>query len=290
MKCAHAMKTRFTNNRLMMAMRTARILDQGRQTPKHKIRDVRVCASDEGMYGGSRPSGQKQARPHAERCACLLNGAIHNRRDCIASTKLHRGTRVAPKKCAARAPTAGALEDAARIAQQAFDHETRTRNDRAAHMTPMRVDQIDRHGRADIDYTYRTARSELSGANDGDKPIDAEPPRLRIRCGHATQAACRHNELGYDPACAARGRDQAPVDLCPGNACDDHTLDTTRTSEYDLCEILRPPALVHCRALPREPAVHNSRPFHARVANINQQDAHAVGLTLTSPETNLRRP
>src|SRR5450759_2863898 len=199
MKCAHAMKTRFTNNRLMMAMRTARILDQGRQTPKHKIRDVRVCASDEGMYGGSRPSGQKQARPHAERCACLLNGAIHNRRDCIASTKLHRGTRVAPKKCAARAPTAGALEDAARIAQQAFDHETRTRNDRAAHMTPMRVNQIDRHGRADIDYTYRTARSELSGANDGDKPIDAEPPRLRIRCGHATRRRADTTNLGTTP-------------------------------------------------------------------------------------------
>src|SRR5471032_2267091 len=105
MKCAHAMKTRFTNSKLMTAMRTARILDQGRQTTKHKIRDFRVCTSDKGIYGASRPSGQKQARPHAERCACLLNGAIHNRRDCIASTELHRGTCVARKKCAARAPT-----------------------------------------------------------------------------------------------------------------------------------------------------------------------------------------
>jgi hypothetical protein len=39
-----------------------------------------------------------------------------------------------------------------------------------------------------------------------------------------------------------------------------------------------------------QPTVHAARPFHARIADIDHENAHANALTLTSPATNLRTP
>src|ERR1700733_5850205 len=138
------------------AMRTVGILSQGNQSSKHKIRDIRVGTADKRVYLGSGAARHEHERRFTQGNSCLLHGTINQRRCGKARTEFHCSAGVARKKSAAPTLASEARQDATGIAQQALDHETRTRNDRAADVAPVSVDEVNGHRRADIDHTDLT--------------------------------------------------------------------------------------------------------------------------------------
>src|SRR5580700_5567256 len=96
-QCAHAMNTRLTKTRTKTVVRTMRILDQGHQTPKHKIGDARVRAANERMDRRGSAASQKYERGCSESSARLRHGAINNSRGGIQGALLDSSARITCK-------------------------------------------------------------------------------------------------------------------------------------------------------------------------------------------------
>src|ERR1700729_814622 len=105
---------------------------------------------------------------------CLIDGSRHG----VVSALLDRGARVMGKETVTSNLAAGAAANTAGALQQALDHELRSRNDGSAQVLPRRIDEVDGHRGADVDDAHRAVWGSLVSGNDGDKPIDPEPPRL----------------------------------------------------------------------------------------------------------------
>jgi hypothetical protein len=129
-----------------------------RQAVQHQVRLGSSRGVQQRCDSRGTTAGQEQPRRRSEQ---FTRGATRSRdQRCggLACTRAQRAARVAcPKhgwtgsEIRRHRGTAGAAADTGGALEQSVNHQTRPRCNQATLMMPLRIDQIDRHGRANTD-------------------------------------------------------------------------------------------------------------------------------------------
>ena len=159
-----------------------------------------------------------------------------------------------------------------------------------AEMAAAGVDEIDRHRGADVDDAHGASRAMPVSPMAATKRSTPSRQVADTLWSRRPDAAVVTTNCGATPSTRRAARTQAPLEPLATDTRDDDAFHAARAAQKLVRKILRAPTGMCRGALPLQTAIREARPFDARIADVNEQDVHANGLTLTSPATNLRTP
>ncbi len=153
----------------------------------------------------------------------------------------------------------------ARVAQHAAHHELRPGNDRSAQMHAQGIDQIDCHGRTQINDTGSARTGDVIGRNHRHEPVDTQPPWLLVAGRQTRRVTGADHEFAAESGFAATSGRQQPVQPHTRDARRDHPRNTAGGEQLAFQVTRRKAGMLH-GLLPAQPLPTQHRPFDTGIA------------------------